>query len=71
MRGELRARQDVELTEPTAETALDTIELLADSLLEASGIERRLVDGVVLGVPGAVSGLVDQARHERVGPRGP
>ncbi len=54
VRGELRTRQDLELLEPTAPAALDAIEQLAGTLLETSGVERRLVDGVVLGVPGAV-----------------
>jgi predicted NBD/HSP70 family sugar kinase len=56
VRGEPRARQDLELPEPTAAAALGTIEQLAASLLESSGVEPGLVDCVVLGVPGAVQG---------------
>ena len=56
VRGELRARQDLELSEPTARAALDSIDQLTASLLETSGVEPRLVDSVVLGVPGAVQG---------------
>src|SRR5438094_707339 len=56
VRGEPRARQDLELGEPTAASALGTIEQLAGSLLESSGVEPGLVDSVVLGVPGAVQG---------------
>jgi predicted NBD/HSP70 family sugar kinase len=56
VRGELRARQDLELAEPTAASALETIDVLAQSLLESSGIEPGRVDSVVLGVPGAVQG---------------
>jgi predicted NBD/HSP70 family sugar kinase len=56
VRGESRARQDLELAEPTAASALSTIEQLARSLLDSSGVEPGLVDSVVLGVPGAVQG---------------
>jgi predicted NBD/HSP70 family sugar kinase len=56
VRGELRARQDLELAEPTAASALETIDVLAQSLLESSGVEPGRVDSVVLGVPGAVQG---------------
>jgi predicted NBD/HSP70 family sugar kinase len=54
VRGEVRARQDVELSERTAQAALDAIESLTRSLLEAADATPPLVDGVVLGVPGAV-----------------
>jgi predicted NBD/HSP70 family sugar kinase len=54
--GEVRARQDLELATADAAAALDTMEQLAASLLASGGIERRLVDNVVLGVPGAVQG---------------
>ena len=56
VRGEVRARQDVELAEADAAAALDTIEQLAGSLLDASGVESSAVHNVVLGVPGAVQG---------------
>ena len=54
--GEVRARQDLELAEADAAAALETIEQLARSLLDAGGIDARIVDNVVLGVPGAVQG---------------
>ena len=54
LNGEARARQDVELVEPTVAVAYDAIESLVNSLLE--GLERDAVDSVVLGVPGAVDG---------------
>jgi predicted NBD/HSP70 family sugar kinase len=54
LNGEVRARQDIELVEPRVTVAYDAIESLVDSLLE--GIERDVVDSVVLGVPGAVDG---------------
>ncbi|HEV8459987.1 MAG TPA: ROK family transcriptional regulator [Gaiellaceae bacterium] len=54
LNGEVRARQDIELGEPTVSVAYDAIESLVGSLLD--GIGRELVDSVVLGVPGAVDG---------------
>jgi predicted NBD/HSP70 family sugar kinase len=56
VRGELRARQDVELAEPTRAASAAAIEGLLASLLDASGVAAERVDGVVLGVPGAVQG---------------
>ncbi|MDX6474860.1 MAG: hypothetical protein QOH95_371 [Gaiellaceae bacterium] len=54
VRGEIRARQDLELSERTASASLDAIESLSQSLLEAADATHGLVDSVVLGVPGAV-----------------
>jgi len=54
VRGEIRARQDIELPEPTAPAALEAIDALAASLLLAAGASEDALDGVVLGVPGAV-----------------
>lgn len=56
VRGEIRARQDVELSARTATAALAAIESLSRSLLAAAGATPGLVDSVVLGVPGAVDG---------------
>jgi predicted NBD/HSP70 family sugar kinase len=56
LQGAIRARQDVDLGRPSADAALGRIERLAASLLAAAGVERDAVDGVVLGVPGAVRG---------------
>jgi predicted NBD/HSP70 family sugar kinase len=52
--GRVRARQDVELRRADASTALETITELVHTLVEVSGLGRELVDGVVVGVPGAV-----------------
>jgi predicted NBD/HSP70 family sugar kinase len=57
VRGEIRARQDVELSARTAAASLDAIESLARSLLAAADAAPELVDSVVLGVPGAVDSL--------------
>src|SRR3954454_16021708 len=54
VRGEIRARQDLELSARTAAASLDAIESLSRSLLEAADAGPDLVDSVVLGVPGAV-----------------
>ena len=54
VRGEIRARQDLELPEPTAAVALESIAALTTSLLVAGGVTEDALDGVVLGVPGAV-----------------
>jgi predicted NBD/HSP70 family sugar kinase len=52
--GAIRARQDVELAVADAEGAIDAIGRLRASLLDASGLDASLVDGVVVGVPGVV-----------------
>jgi predicted NBD/HSP70 family sugar kinase/DNA-binding CsgD family transcriptional regulator len=54
--GTIRARQDVELAVADADAAVATISRLQASLLDAAGLEASLVDGVVVGVPGVVSG---------------
>jgi predicted NBD/HSP70 family sugar kinase len=54
VRGEIRARQDIELSARTAAASLDAIESLSTSLLQAADATPDLVDSVVLGVPGAV-----------------
>jgi predicted NBD/HSP70 family sugar kinase len=56
LQGQIRARQDVELREPTAGAALDDIAELVASLVETAGVTPEAVDRVVLGVPGAVDG---------------
>ena len=54
LRGEIRARQDVELDGADAEGAIDAIAGLRISLAEASGLPADRIDGVVFGVPGVV-----------------
>ena len=58
--GEIRARQDVELREPSAAVAREAIVGLTRTLIAAAGARADLVDGVVLGVPGAVD--IDSGR---------
>jgi predicted NBD/HSP70 family sugar kinase len=50
--GEVRARQDLELPERTAAAALDAIASLSTALLATTADVE--VDGIVVGVPGAV-----------------
>ena len=52
--GRIRARQDVELGGADANGALDAIAALHASLVDAVAFPLERIDGVVLGVPGAV-----------------
>jgi predicted NBD/HSP70 family sugar kinase len=56
LEGRIRARQDVELRQPTADCALDDISALAESLVRTAGISVDSLDSIVVGVPGAVDG---------------
>jgi predicted NBD/HSP70 family sugar kinase len=55
--GEVRVRQDVELPEQTAAAALEAIASLVDALRVGACVGDALVDGLVVGVPGAVAGM--------------
>ena len=66
LRGTIRARQDLELrsvgvAEADADALLASVAGLRDSLVAAGGLEGVPIDGVVLGVPGAV-----EPDHDRV-----
>jgi len=52
--GTIRARQDVELIQADAEDAVEAIARLRRSLVEATGLDDELLDGIVVGVPGVV-----------------
>src|SRR5689334_12682671 len=54
LRGEIRARQDVEVADPDPRAIVELIGGLHDALVAASGLPADLVDGVVVGVPGVV-----------------
>jgi predicted NBD/HSP70 family sugar kinase len=54
LRGEIRARQDVELDGADAQAAIDAIAGLRVSLAETSGLPVERIDGAVVGVPGVV-----------------
>ncbi len=54
LRGEIRARQDVELGGADAGAALQAILTLRDTLTQASELSPELIDSAVVGVPGVV-----------------
>jgi predicted NBD/HSP70 family sugar kinase len=60
LRGEIRARQDLELTNPDVDSALAAIDALRRSLVSASGLTADLIDGAVVGVPGVVDSTSGQ-----------
>jgi predicted NBD/HSP70 family sugar kinase len=67
LRGVIRARQDVELRsigsgEADADAVLASVSALRDSLVTAAGLEGVPIDGVVVGVPGAVEPDRDRVR---------
>ena len=64
--GSIRARQDVELAMADAAAAVSAITRLQAALLESSGLEPGLVDGVVVGVPGVIAGDGSLALAENV-----
>lgn len=55
LRGEVRARQDVELADADAEDALEAIVALRDSLVATTGLRDDAIDGAVVGVPGVAN----------------
>src|SRR5581483_9072319 len=64
--GRVRARQDVELRDVTAESALAAIGGLRDALLQSAGQPAERIDVTVVGVPGVVdpvSGAVSLATN--------
>jgi predicted NBD/HSP70 family sugar kinase len=64
LRGEIRARHDVEVAGGDAESMLDVIASLRVGLVDAAGLADALIDGVVVGVPGVVeaeSGRIELA----------
>src|SRR5579885_2541023 len=54
LRGEIRARQDVEVGSPDPQRLVESLAALRDSLIAATGLSRELVERVVIGVPGVV-----------------
>src|SRR5438067_5227547 len=60
--GTVRARQDVELGGADADRALEAIIELRDRLAHAAGLSAELIDGVVVGVPGAVDQRTGEVR---------
>ena len=56
LRGDVRARQDVEIAGADASSALDAVVELRDSLVAAAAVPGDRIDGAVIGVPGVVAG---------------
>ena len=52
--GRTRARRDVELDDPDAASVVASIVGLRGSLVESTGLPDRIIDGMVVGVPGVV-----------------
>ena len=52
--GTIRARQDIELQPPAADSALDAVPSLLSSLLTSTGLDADVIDAVIVGVPGVV-----------------
>jgi predicted NBD/HSP70 family sugar kinase len=66
LRGQILARQDVELPAPGAEAALEATAALAGSLLDTTGTAADAIDGCVVGIPGVVeagSGRINLATN--------
>ena len=62
LEGDIRARRDVELRQPATDTALELVSSLLRSLIDATGIDAGLIDGVVVGVPGVVDARTGAVR---------
>ena len=62
LNGKTRARQDVELSKPDAEKALEAVVTLRESLVKATGLPDERLDGAVVGVPGVVH-AADESVH--------
>jgi predicted NBD/HSP70 family sugar kinase len=60
--GEIRARQDVEISGVDADSVIDAIDGLRDALIRSADLSPELIDGVVVGVPGVVSGFSGHVR---------
>jgi predicted NBD/HSP70 family sugar kinase len=64
LRGEIRARLDVDVAGTDAVSVLEEIASLRTRLVDAADLEDAVIDGVVVGVPGVVdarSGRIDLA----------
>src|SRR3954452_5307283 len=62
LRGEVRARQDVELDGADAAVVLDAIVRVHDGLVAFSGLPADRIDSVVAGVPGVVEDATGRVR---------
>jgi predicted NBD/HSP70 family sugar kinase len=60
LHGEIRARQDVEVTGSDAADVIEVIAGLRDSLAEGTGLSADRIDRVVVGIPGVVDVASDR-----------
>ena len=57
LRGDIRARQDIEITGSDAGSVIEIVAGLRDSLIDATGLSNETLDGVVVGIPGVVNAV--------------
>jgi predicted NBD/HSP70 family sugar kinase len=62
LRGDVRARQDVEVPASDPAGIVDAIADLRGSLMDATGLAPDLLDGAVIGVPGVVDADIGRVR---------
>lgn len=55
LRGEVRARQDVEIAGNDAASVVEVVASLRDSLVATTGLPTDRIDSVVVGIPGVVN----------------
>ena len=67
LRGDVRARQDVEVTASEPEAIVELIAALRRSLIEATGLVGDFLDGAVVGVPGVVDATTGVIRMTHFG----
>jgi predicted NBD/HSP70 family sugar kinase len=60
LRGEIRARLDVDVSGSDADGVLEEIATLRTRLVDAAGLADELIDGVVVGIPGVVDTKSDR-----------
>jgi predicted NBD/HSP70 family sugar kinase len=60
LRGEIRARLDVDVSGSDADSVLEEIATLRTRLVDAAGLADELIDGVVVGIPGVVDTKSDR-----------
>jgi predicted NBD/HSP70 family sugar kinase len=62
LRGDVRARQDVEVAAADPSALVEAIADLRGSLMDATGLAPDLLDGAVIGVPGVVDADIGRVR---------
>ena len=65
LRGDVRARLDVEIDGSDAGRVLDQIAELRSRLVTATGLDDGLLNGAVVGVPASSTPSADRSRSRR------